>query len=156
MAHDGQSAKSPRYWVQKLYYFRHPFALRNSFRIRAGRTGQSSAGMRNLGGTAFTISCIMAKYALYVHLQAKPDKRAELAAFLKSALPLAEQEEGTITWYAFQEDDGAYGIFDTFDSEDGRQAHLNGPIAAALMGKASELLSAAPQIHQITLLADKH
>ena len=98
----------------------------------------------------------MAKYALYAHLKAKPDKRAEVEAFLKSALPLAQQEKGTITWYAFQEDEGSYGIFDTFDTEDGRQAHLDGPIAAALMSKASELFSAPPQIHKITLLADKH
>lgn len=97
----------------------------------------------------------MAKYALYAHLKAKPDKRAEVEAFLKSALPLAQQEKGTITWYAFQEDEGSYGIFDTFDTQDARQAHLDGPIAAALMGKASELLSVPPQIHKITLLADK-
>jgi len=98
----------------------------------------------------------MAKFALYAHLQAKPGKRAEVEAFLKSALPLAQKEPGTITWYAFSEDEGSYGIFDTFDTEEGRQAHLNGPIAKALMAKADELLASPPKIHKIALLADKH
>jgi len=61
----------------------------------------------------------------------------------------------TITWYAFQEDGGSYGIFDTFETESARQAHLDGPIAKALMAKASELLSEAPAIHKIRLLAAK-
>ena len=98
----------------------------------------------------------MAKFALYAHLKAKPEKRAEVEAFLKSALPLAQQEKPTITWYAFAEDEGSYGIFDTFDTEAGRQAHLDGPIAKALMSKAGELLAEPPKIHKITLLADKH
>ena len=98
----------------------------------------------------------MAKFALYVHIKAKPDKNREVEAFLKSALPLAQREAGTVTWYAFAEDEGSYGIFDTFDSEAARQAHLDGPIAKALMSKAGELLAAPPTIHKITLLADKH
>ena len=98
----------------------------------------------------------MAKFALYAHLKAKPGKRAEVEAFLKSALPLAQQETGTVTWYAFAEDEGSFGIFDTFDTEAARQAHLEGPIAKALMAKASELLSEPPQIHKISVLADKH
>lgn len=98
----------------------------------------------------------MAKFALYAHLKAKPGKQAEVEAFLKSALPLAQQEAGTVTWYAFAEDQGAYGIFDTFETEAGRQAHLQGPIAKALMAKAGELLAEPPAIHKITLLAEKH
>jgi quinol monooxygenase YgiN len=97
----------------------------------------------------------MAKFALYVHLKAKPGKNAEVEAFLKSALPMAQREAGTITWYAFSEDQGSYGIFDTFDTEAGRQAHLDGPIARALMAKASELLAEPPTIHKIAILADK-
>jgi quinol monooxygenase YgiN len=97
----------------------------------------------------------MAKLAIYAHLKAKPGKAAEVEAFLKSALPLAEKEKGTITWYAFQEDEGSYGIFDTFETEADRQAHLDGPIAKALMSKAEELLSAPPLIHKIKLLAAK-
>jgi quinol monooxygenase YgiN len=97
----------------------------------------------------------MPKFAIYAHLKAKPDKKAEVEAFLKSALPLAEKEPGTITWYAFQEDEGSYGIFDTFESEAARQAHLDGPIAKALMAKAEELLASPPAIHKIRLLAAK-
>ncbi|HET6247712.1 MAG TPA: antibiotic biosynthesis monooxygenase [Tepidisphaeraceae bacterium] len=98
----------------------------------------------------------MARLALYVHLKAKSGKNAEVEAFLKSALPLVQQEAGTITWYAFSEEEGSYGIFDTFDTESARQDHLDGPIAKALMAKANELLAEPPKIRKITLLADKH
>ena len=98
----------------------------------------------------------MAKFALYAHLKPKPGKQAEVEAFLKSALPLARQEPGTVTWYAFAEDEGSYGIFDTFDTEAARQAHLDGPIAKALMARAGELFAQPPAIHKITLLADMH
>ena len=97
----------------------------------------------------------MASFALYAHLKAKPGKAADVEAFLKSAKPLAEKEPGTITWYAFEEDSGSYGIFDTFETEAARQAHLDGPIAKALMAKAGELLSEPPSIHKIRLLAAK-
>src|SRR3954463_12712621 len=97
----------------------------------------------------------MAKFALYAMLKPKPGKAAEVEAFLKSALPLAEREPGTITWYAFEEDGGAFGIFDTFETEATRQAHLDGPIAKALMSKANELLAEPPVIHKIRLLANK-
>ena len=97
----------------------------------------------------------MAKFAIYARVKSKPGKSAEVEAFLKSALPLAEKEPGTITWYAFQEDEGSYGIFDTFETEAARQAHLDGPIAKALMSKAAELLAEPPQIHMIRVLANK-
>jgi quinol monooxygenase YgiN len=97
----------------------------------------------------------MLQFALYAHLKAKPGKAAEVEAFLKSALPLAQKEPGTITWYAFAEDEGSYGIFDTFETEAGRQAHLDGPIAKALMARADELLSEKPMIHKIRVLATK-
>ena len=97
----------------------------------------------------------MPTLALYAHLEAKPGKEAELESFLKSALPLAEAEKGMVTWYAFQEDQGAYGIFDTFDTEAARQAHLDGQIAKALIAKASDLLAKPPSIHTIRLLAAK-
>jgi quinol monooxygenase YgiN len=93
--------------------------------------------------------------ALYAHLVPKPGKSAEVAAFLKSALPLAEKEPGTITWYAFDEDGSGFGIFDTFATEAAREAHLNGPIAKALMSKADELLAEKPKIHKINVLAAK-
>jgi quinol monooxygenase YgiN len=88
-------------------------------------------------------------------LTAKPGKEQELASFLESALPLAEQEQDTTAWFAIKIDDATYGIFDVFPGQEGRQAHLDGPIAAALMAKAGELLSAPPDIRPIDVLAAK-
>ena len=97
----------------------------------------------------------MSKVALYVPLEAKPGKEKEVAEFLKSALPLVEAEPGTVTWFAIQEGPSSFAIFDTFNDEAGRNAHLNGKVAAALMAKASELLVKTPAIHKIDILADK-
>jgi quinol monooxygenase YgiN len=97
----------------------------------------------------------MSKLALYVPLEAKPGKEKEVAEFLKSALPLVQAELGTVTWFAIQEGPSRFAIFDTFDDEAGRDAHLNGKVAAALMAKAGDLLAKAPVIHKIDILADK-
>jgi quinol monooxygenase YgiN len=97
----------------------------------------------------------MVKLGFLVTLVAKPGKAAELGEFLTSALPLADAEAGTITWYAIKMDDSTYGIFDTFDDEAGRQAHINGSIASALMARAEELLAEPPSIKPITVLAAK-
>jgi quinol monooxygenase YgiN len=88
-------------------------------------------------------------------LEAKPGKAEELAAFLAQALPLAVAEPGTVTWYAFRLSDTTYGIFDTFVGEDGRQAHLNGPIAAALGQTGPGLLARDPDIRMTDILAAK-
>jgi len=97
----------------------------------------------------------MLKFAIYAHLKAKPGKAADVEALLKSAVAMAQAEPGTVTWYAFAEDDHSFGIFDTFETEEARQAHLNGPIAKALMSKADELLAQPPGIHQIRLITAK-
>jgi quinol monooxygenase YgiN len=97
----------------------------------------------------------MSKFALYVHLEAKPGKETEVAEFLKSALPLVDAEPGTVSWFAIQEGPSSFAIFDTFDNEADRDAHLNGKVAAALMAKAGELLAKPPAIHKIAVLADK-
>lgn len=97
----------------------------------------------------------MVKLALYVPLKAKPGKESEVADFLRSALPLIQEEAGTLNWYAVENAPGQYAIFDTFDNEEDRQAHLDGKVAAALMEKASELFSESPQIQQLTILAAK-
>jgi len=99
----------------------------------------------------------MTKFALYVPLQAKPGKEKEVADFLKSAVPLVEAEPGTISWYAIQEGPSSFAIFDTFDDEAGRDAHLNGKVAAALMErvKAGDLFANTPQIHKLGVIADK-
>jgi quinol monooxygenase YgiN len=95
----------------------------------------------------------MVKYSLLVRLEAKAGKETELAEFLKSALPLVDGEPATIHWYALQMGPSTFGIFDTFESEEGRKAHLTGKIAQALMAKAPELLAKDPVIEQVDLLA---
>jgi quinol monooxygenase YgiN len=97
----------------------------------------------------------MVQYALYGSLKAKAGKEAEVEAFLRQGAELARKETGTVTWYAIREDDGQYGIFDTFNDEAGREAHLNGEIAKALMAKADELLREPPKIHKIQVIAVK-
>lgn len=99
----------------------------------------------------------MSKFALYVPLEAKPGKEKEVAEFLRSAVPLVDEEKGTVSWYAIQEGPSSFAIFDTFDDEAGRDAHLNGKVAAALMQKVKEgdLFAKEPQIHKLEILADK-
>jgi quinol monooxygenase YgiN len=96
------------------------------------------------------------EYALQARLEAKPEKTEEVAEFLESALPAAEAEEKTTTWFALRLDETTFGIFDTFPDEEGRQAHLDGAIAAELMDRADELFETDPQIDEIEVLAAKH
>ncbi len=98
---------------------------------------------------------IMVKLALLVKLEAKPGKEAEVENFLKGGLAIVQKEHGTKTWYALKIGARTYGIFDTFDDESGRQAHLSGKVAEALMAKAGELFSTAPVIEKVDLLAVK-
>lgn len=88
-------------------------------------------------------------------LEAKPGKGEELAHFLRQGRELAAAESGTVTWYAFKISDTTYGIFDTFEGEDDRQAHLNGQIPAALGQVGPDLLAADPDIRTIDVLAVK-
>lgn len=97
----------------------------------------------------------MEKLALLARLEAKPGKENEVAQLLASALDLANAEPATIRWYALQLSPTTFGIFDTFAQEEGRQAHLSGPIAQALMQKADELLAVPPVIEPVSLLAVK-
>ena len=97
----------------------------------------------------------MTKYSLYVRLEAKPGKEQEVADFLVSALPLVNQEPDTTAWFALKVGPSTFGIFDAFPNEQGREAHLNGAVAKALMAKAPELLAKSPEIHKVDVLADK-
>jgi len=97
----------------------------------------------------------MIKNGLLVTLQAKPGKEEEVAQFLSGALPLAQNEPATIAWFAIRLGPATFGIFDVFPDENGREAHLNGPVAKALMAKASELLVSPPDIKKIDVLASK-
>ena len=97
----------------------------------------------------------MVQVALFVSLQAKPGKEAELERFLTEALPIAEKEPATVAWFALRLGPATFGIFDAFPDEAGRTAHLTGRIAAALMERAPELLSQPPDIRKVDLLAAK-
>jgi quinol monooxygenase YgiN len=97
----------------------------------------------------------MVNVGLYVRLDAKPGKESEVESFLRGALPLVNQEPATTAWFAIRMGSSTFGIFDVFPDESGRQAHLSGKVAAALMAKAPELLASAPQIEKIDILADK-
>lgn len=97
----------------------------------------------------------MANVGLLVRLEAKPGKEQVVADFLTSALSMAQDEPDTATWYAIQLGPSTFGIFDTFPDDAGRQAHLNGPIAAALMANAKDLLASDPVIEMVDVLAAK-
>jgi len=95
------------------------------------------------------------KLALIAKLEAKPGKEAEVESFLKGALPLVQAETGTIAWFAIRMGNASFGIFDVFNDETGRQAHLSGKVAAALMAKASELFAKPPEIQKWDVLEAK-
>ena len=97
----------------------------------------------------------MVKTALWVMLEAKPGKEAEVEKFLESGLALVQQEPATTAWFAIRIGHGQFGIFDVFPDEAGRQAHLSGKVAAALMAKAPELLAKPPSIEKIDVIAAK-
>jgi quinol monooxygenase YgiN len=93
--------------------------------------------------------------ALWVRLDAKPGKEREVADFLRGGLAILLEEPATIAWFALQLSPSTFGIFDAFPNEAGRQAHLTGRVAAALMTKASDLLAKPPAIEKIDVLAAK-
>jgi quinol monooxygenase YgiN len=93
--------------------------------------------------------------ALFARLEAKAGKENEVAKFLQTGLALANQEVTTPIWFALRLGPTTFGVFDAFTDERGRQAHLNGPIAKALMAQASELFAKPPVIEQIEVLGAK-
>ncbi len=97
----------------------------------------------------------MVKCGLLFRLEAKPGKENEVAQFLEGGLALVEQEPDTRTWYALKIGPSTYGIFDTFDDEAGRDAHLNGKVAEALMAQAADLFLSPPSIEKVDLIAVK-
>lgn len=97
----------------------------------------------------------MVKHSLFVRLEAKPGKEADLAAFLTQGLQLADQETTTPVWFAVRFGPSTFAIFDAFHDEAGRQAHLDGPIAKALMAQAPHLLASAPVIERADVLGSK-
>lgn len=97
----------------------------------------------------------MVNVALYVRLEAKPGREAEVESFLKGGLPLVQQEPATVAWFGIRMGPSTFGIFDAFPDERGREAHLAGRVAAALMEKAPELLAKPPVIEKVDVLASK-
>ena len=97
----------------------------------------------------------MIKLALFARLEAKPGKEADVAAFLEAGLAMARAETTTPIWFALRLSPTTFGVFDAFHNEDGRQRHLSGPIAQALMAKASDLLVSPPTIERMDVLGAK-
>jgi len=95
----------------------------------------------------------MIKVGLFVRLEAKPGKEQEIENFLKSALALVDKEPNTITWYAVKLSPSVFAIFDTFPNETGRDAHLSGEVAKALMENAAQLLAKPPTIEKWDIVA---
>jgi quinol monooxygenase YgiN len=97
----------------------------------------------------------MVKLGLLVKLEAKPGKEADVDAFLRGGLSIVQEESATTAWFAIRLGPSTFGIFDVFPDEAGRQAHLSGRVAAALMEKASDLLAQPPVIDKVDVLAAK-
>ena len=97
----------------------------------------------------------MVKTALFVRLEAKPGKEAEVERFLQDGLPLVLDEPATVAWFGIRLGPSTFGIFDAFPDDSGRQAHLTGAVAKALMAKAADLFSAPPSIEKAEVLASK-
>ncbi|MEP6576720.1 MAG: antibiotic biosynthesis monooxygenase [Nitrososphaerota archaeon] len=97
----------------------------------------------------------MVSVALFVRMEAKPGKEADIERFLRDGLQLVQEEPATISWFAIRMGPSTFGIFDAFPDEAGRQAHLSGRVAAALMARASELFAQPPTIEKVDVLAAK-
>ena len=97
----------------------------------------------------------MYKVALFARLEAKPGKENDVAKLLEVGLAMAKQEPTTPLWFALRLGPTTFGVFDAFTDESGRQTHLNGPIARAVLAKAPELLAKAPVIESIEILGSK-
>jgi len=97
----------------------------------------------------------MVNVSLFVRLEAKPGKEREVEQFLKQGLQMANQETTTPVWFALRLGPSTFAIFDAFADESGRNAHLNGPIAKALMAKAGELLAKPPDIQKVDVIGAK-
>jgi len=97
----------------------------------------------------------MVSVGLFVRLEAKPGKEAAVSQFLRDGLAIVQEEPETTAWFAIQLGPSTFGIFDAFPNEAGRQAHLSGRVAAALMAQASDLFSGPPAIEKVDVLASK-
>jgi len=97
----------------------------------------------------------MVTVGLLVTLEAKPGREADVQRFLEGGLALVNEEPDTTAWFAIRMGPTTYGIFDVFPSDAGRQAHLQGRVAEALMAQAADLFASPPDIQPIDVLAAK-
>ena len=97
----------------------------------------------------------MVRVGLLVRLEAKSGREQEVEAFLRSGLAMVQEEPATTAWFAIRLGPTTFGIFDAFPDEAGRNAHLSGMVAAALMAKAPELLAQPPVIEKVDVLEAK-
>jgi quinol monooxygenase YgiN len=97
----------------------------------------------------------MVNVGLFVRLESKPGKEAEVEAFLRGGLAIVQEEPATVAWFALRLGPSTFGIFDAFPDDEGRQAHLTGRVAAALMARAPDLLAQPPAIENVDVLAAK-
>jgi len=97
----------------------------------------------------------MVSSALIVRMEAKPGKEAEVEIFLRGGLSIVQEEPATVVWFAIRLGPSTFGIFDAFPDDDGRQAHLTGRVASALMAKAPELFTQPPTIEKADVIAAK-
>ncbi len=97
----------------------------------------------------------MVTTGLYVRLEAKKGKETEVESFLRNGLSIVQSEPETTAWFALRMGPSTFGIFDTFTAESGRQAHLNGRLAASLKERASDLFAQPPSVEKIDVLAAK-
>jgi quinol monooxygenase YgiN len=132
----------------------NPAARAQDVAIASGVQGSGAqVQVQSVGNNSTQESNSMEAIGLLVTLEARPGKEADAEAFLKSAQPLALNENGTLKWYAIKLGPGKFGIFDTFANEAGRNAHLSGEIAKALGARANELFATPPQIEKVEILA---
>ena len=97
----------------------------------------------------------MVNVGLFVRLESKPGKEPEIEAFLRGGLAIVQEEQATVAWFALRLGPSTFGIFDAFPDDEGRQAHLTGRVAAALMARAPDLLAQPPAIENVDVLAAK-
>jgi quinol monooxygenase YgiN len=97
----------------------------------------------------------MVNVGLFVRLESKPGKEADVEAFLRGGLAIVQEEPATVAWFALRLGPSTFGIFDAFPDDEGRQAHLTGRVAAALMARAPDLLAQPPAIENVDVLAAK-
>ncbi|MBS0289779.1 MAG: antibiotic biosynthesis monooxygenase [Proteobacteria bacterium] len=97
----------------------------------------------------------MVKVGLLVRLEAKPGKEQEVEEFIQAGLALVEEEPKTVNWYGIKIGATTYGIFDTFNDDSGKEAHLTGKVAKALFEKAPDLFKEPPHVEAVDILAAK-